>query len=1660
MGTLASPCPPTPHSKIPQLCWLILAAAMDTKIVDLTTSAPTAPIAKPSQFPALQEAAADWLDAITTSGASAATVELAHKCLDAIARLPADVDMDCFSRSVCLTTTICLEFLGSSWMRDEHINAGFNLVSQQLGLHARVSFLMCWHLDILHGFRYGNDGLSNPNRLYNPKMPRYGDRDVCLGLVDRVFIPVFVNGNHWTLIIVDLRAHTISFFDPMRRNALPPEDKLSDLRWWLHGLLPGHLWPVVPTPVVSQVQTDGSSCGIVILSAAASLLLGYPPWMQSAWREARMDWFLRLTEFWHADNLISIQDSAAENAPPSPPQYDTNELAASSLLPAADTATPCAPLPALDIFDANMDDLEAPEDSADPCAPWLLACRVDQPLPLADLTRQSLPAHGTAPSSALDVTMTEYFDAVSTIPHFLDEPDGTGNTPDRDATPPREKRRASDSGAPRPSKRARLSPSGSRARPKRRVQTPEQRLASFRDSIRRVDPDAKFHATIVCAVQCGQCGKLVRAHKVYETGRFKEHREGCKPKGTHILHAFRAIPAEKLLSVPTASTSRVPAPCPGLTTAVEPRIARYLKHTVVPGGGAPSRSKLASQMFGRPLIKLTDRQNRSLRARESHEYRWLNRHGLQAVFSAHCLHSVMAKDDAQPGPCESCVALLSIKEFKNALARPIPPDKNLKFVPEAYREHEIGHLYLRYHGLADLVDENITKPAQMLRDFAKGVLAGDYKEDGVFLGAVQAMVSKKSREVRGKGLQNFKYPEAFDNACFALRSISGRAYDMFRAIWGGRTPRSIRAVERKSPRFCPGLSKENVDSAATIIASYNYTGPVIVACDDTKLEPGLRACTRNLARNWLTYSQLRTWVLIIPVPRIPPIIIVSEARDSTDDAEALFKLHKQVWGMLRDAHIHPIAYAADGTETERKLQRLITQSATSTDRYDIPNPQNGCSLSIDVPVIDGHPVVMVQDSKHAMKTARNQLFTGARALVLGGGAMYYNLVRDIANHQDSPLFRRDVENVDKQDDHAGSRLFAVETLEHHHSRYPSRSSLGVYLYFMGSLFDAWQSRRMTHAQRILIALRCHFFLQTWRAHIVAHPDHHPSQNFISRESEDIFRTLCRSLIALILSYRKYYPDCPLLPWLHSTEPEEHVYGVSRMLKPDFTYADFLELVPKIGLYLMGQLATMGSRERASLTASGYWHTWTKSADIDLTAAVSWPSDDDIARLSVQALNDVRTILLAVGIHVNRVIHLPLQKKRAAKKAKAATTKGKKAQPVVAPTRVQPKRNVVSLAREPGLLYEWSNKKEPRSLSELRALRSSLESEESTVAKKLDVTAAALAAADLDESNAIIALPDMDDAAYTANSTAVRDFVQHATTAHAPSYPLPKPLFNQGQKFDFQVLIDDRRAHQNAFTSEAVRKGLQKKAVFPTQSASEETTVSLKERLAARFCDLVKSAGNRAGYSRLRRWGCDSATADKDKLAVARVEKAQKHNNARHASFRSLAHIHTRFTTANVNFLHPLDLSRPTYVLVFVPGTNARVALGEVVAMYTIVGGRHATVDRVDTPGLLSYLTVQIYTPAGGVSYTSSGTHLGTATFAHLRPTHLLFNFASFEISRQDLPDGSMTLLTPSTDVIDIVDGAANAQTAIERCVKAFKKALKAALPEDLDEGDSESEEEG
>ena len=91
----------------------------------------------------------------------------------------------------------------------------------------------------------------------------------------------------------------------------------------------------------------------------------------------------------------------------------------------------------------------------------------------------------------------------------------------------------------------------------------------------------------------------------------------------------------------------------------------------------------------------------------------------------------------------------------------------------------------------------------------------------------------------------------------------------------------------------------------------------------------------------------------------------------------------------------------------------------------IKHPGDGCEdVFIKIPFFGTHsflsPIANLQDSKHLLKTFRNNLFSGARLLTFPNSVAMFSQVREMAFDTDSPIFRRDVEKLDRQDDNAAT----------------------------------------------------------------------------------------------------------------------------------------------------------------------------------------------------------------------------------------------------------------------------------------------------------------------------------------------------------------------------------------------------------------------------------------------------------------------------------------------------------------------------------------------------------------------------------------------------------------------------------------------------------------
>lgn len=495
-----------------------------------------------------------------------------------------------------------------------------------------------------------------------------------------------------------------------------------------------------------------------------------------------------------------------------------------------------------------------------------------------------------------------------------------------------------------------------------------------------------------------------------------------------------------------------------------------------------------------------------------------------------------------------------------------------------------------------------------------------------------------------------------------------------------------------------GIGEENAILARNHLDGIGYNGPVALACDDTKLFPALRTYHDPVDKKWYLLGttdgakeiadiesleetlamariekatkvggnsskrwdsderlisalfdaiQLRLWCLQVPLPGVPPLIIAALPISSKLKAPDLLVWSRDLIRELRKQGVKAISYSCDGSEVERSVLKLLASECQEIRKHKIPHPVLGFpDLEFDVGQFDGLPLALLQDSKHALKTARNNLFSGARLLTLFGYVAHYGQVRPLGF--DGPLFRRDVENVDKQDDRAALRLTSADSLRYLVEKDSYAQSVGqprllgsiAYLFVLGELVDAYQNRHLPHFSRVIMASRAMFFLEMWKLYLKT-AGYDTSRHFISREAYDIFQYLARGIIVLIIIHGEYLEGdpVPLLPWLHSSEPVEHTFGEARQQKKEFCFADFMYMVPKLSVQHKTTFARAYSGD-AKITAGGYFHTYFDNRDLDIQELSRFPSLKGIADACKMGYNEAETLVAMLGVVPDTFYHPP------------------------------------------------------------------------------------------------------------------------------------------------------------------------------------------------------------------------------------------------------------------------------------------------------------------------------------------------------------------------------------------------------------------------------------
>jgi hypothetical protein len=368
------------------------------------------------------------------------------------------------------------------------------------------------------------------------------------------------------------------------------------------------------------------------------------------------------------------------------------------------------------------------------------------------------------------------------------------------------------------------------------------------------------------------------------------------------------------------------------------------------------------------------------------------------------------------------------------------------------------------------------------------------------------------------------------------------------------------------------------------------------------------------------------------LPGIPPLILAAKAIPNSLNAQELLPLSLNlIQGLLRNK-IKVVSYACDGTETERSVQKLINQQANFRYTYRIKHPIPGYDdIVITISMIDGQLLMMIQDSNHGLKTSRNNLHTGAKVLTLGGHIAMYLYNRMAAFENGCPLYHRDVEKTDRQDDNAAIRTHSGSYIAYLAKYHPEKLGQIFYLFNNGELIDAYQNRKIPHIERVKMVLRAKFFYQMWKKFLKT-AGYAEDRHYVSHQFGDIIDILVDGLIGLVIIYRDHMDGevYPLLPWLHSTEVCEHVFGECRKLIKDFTYLNFIYMIPRL-MVLIRAAVNSGYAGDSKARASGYTHTYFDSEDINIAALSTFPSDNEIEEAAKQAWEEADSLFTALGV---------------------------------------------------------------------------------------------------------------------------------------------------------------------------------------------------------------------------------------------------------------------------------------------------------------------------------------------------------------------------------------------------------------------------------------------
>ncbi|KAH7876772.1 uncharacterized protein C8R40DRAFT_1236404 [Lentinula edodes] len=902
-------------------------------------------------------------------------------------------------------TTALIGFLGSGWLSGDQIDLMVGHMSMRLEAQGSKSRRRVVIAPLAFANKIQNPFIQNSLRKVGEVQDtvlKHFETVIVEDRIEVLYAPVHVNGNHWIAVAVDFGRGEVYYGDSLSQMS-PPRVFLQRLDLWLRKRFNRRLVDK-GFRLECGVQRDTFNCGICVANAISHAVFGDPLWTSDLALSQRMQWFIDLS----FDSPCPISDTTATECTEREPFPELDLAKPSRRLCLVDLLNPIASIPSnigstaeLSGSSESDDDSESDND----CYPVT--------------TIHTSPKSLTGPTTSLLKSFFGSKRSQSCSPEPTDSETETETEHQKG-----ESRSAVHSMKIRQSQR-----DGT-------FVVTNARLASWKNGLQEMDSGVECRDNGIDFCH-SKCRKWYKAKQAYDLTRARAHMKTCSLSSTkskttqailssHKITAFFQKSSAPLPSMKTSKPNLLPkmVACCGLTASYDPRIETYLSRTGYSGSGGTNVAEIAKTLFNMTFSTLDEEQRQKVITTQELSQTWENKHHLvpPAVYSRRCTKETLDLSPHLPLPCNECLTVYKSRAFKNAIRRQKPSAKNYIHTNHRFRPKVLGEIYALSVGTKELIEEQ-SKKSPFVR-YALGVLQGKY-DDKVFEGLTKAMLIRNEKEENGIGLQNFKYSPAYDEFTNIMRITSPSAFRVLREWFPARTSESFRQKESRKPRFPMEICDHTFEMAVAHLQSLGYKGPVGLCCDDAKLFASLRLYWDSGKKKHFLIggsdgavevsdpdsveqvirdakiqkaTKIRIWCLMLQAPKSGPIVLYAMPLGTSLTAEKLEPYSQRLIRGLINSKIQVVSYACDGTEIERKIQALLVTNGDSRIEYAIAPPKSsGDVLKCVVPIFDSQPVAMIQDSKHALKTFRNNLYSGARLLVLGNHSLFYAQIHKLAH---------------------------------------------------------------------------------------------------------------------------------------------------------------------------------------------------------------------------------------------------------------------------------------------------------------------------------------------------------------------------------------------------------------------------------------------------------------------------------------------------------------------------------------------------------------------------------------------------------------------------------------------------------------------------------------